>query len=65
MEKIRQVFSEEEKAREKFKRVLRAKRRQEKATNLKKILLPGKYDEIILKLFLKHKGISSTHTIFL
>jgi len=40
MEKIREVFSEEEKAREKFKRVLRAKRRQENATNLKKVLLP-------------------------
>jgi len=40
MEKIRQVFSEEERAREKFKRVIRAKRRQENATNLKKVILP-------------------------
>ena len=47
MEKIREVFSEEEKAREKFKRVLRAKRRQENATNLKKVLLPGNTSRFI------------------
>ena len=44
MEKIRQVFSEEEKTREKFKRVIRAKRRQENATKLKEVLLPGNID---------------------
>lgn len=39
MEKIREVFSEETKVREKHKRTLRAKRRQEQAQKLKQSLI--------------------------
>ena len=38
MEKIREVFSEEEKAKEVFKRKLRAKRRKEKAEDSNKLM---------------------------
>lgn len=38
MEKIREVFAEEQKAREVHKRFVRAKRRQEQADKLKKMI---------------------------
>jgi hypothetical protein len=43
MEKIREIFSEETKAKEQHKRTLRAKRRQTQADKLKKSL-PGNHD---------------------